>query len=189
MVGRYEDAIWEGRRARQLDPLSPVYGTTLAQTLSSFVRHDEALALAEDIMAVEPGFSVVHETRGRVLLHTGKYQLAVDALEKNLELSGRNAVALALLGYAYARLHRPDDAGRILRELETSRQTGYTSGTALAILQAGLGDTTQAFQWLLYTALEEKDPFLVYFFVVDPILQGLRKDQRGRALLAKMNLH
>ena len=111
--------------------------------------HDEALALAEDIMAVEPGFSVVHETRGRVLLHTGKYQLAVDALEKNLELSGRNAVALALLGYAYARLHRPDDAGRILRELETSRQTGYTSGTALAILQAGLGDTTQAFQWLL----------------------------------------
>lgn len=188
VVGRYEDAIREGRRARQLDPLSPVYGTTLAQTLSSSRRYDEALALAEDIMAVEPGFSVVHETRGRVLLHTGKYQLAADALEKNLELSGRNAVALALLGYAYARLHRPDDAGRILRELETSRQTGYTSGTALAILQAGLGDTTQAFQWL-YTALEEKDPFLVYFFVVDPILQGLRKDQRGRALLAKMNLH
>jgi hypothetical protein len=31
-------------------------------------------------------------------------------------------------------------------------------------------------------------PFLIYFFVVDPILKGLRQDARGTALLKRMNL-
>lgn len=187
VVGRGEDAVREGQLARQLDPLSPVFGTTLAQTLSSIGRYDEALALADGLMALEPDFSVVHETRGRVLLHTRKYDLAVKAFERNLELTGRKSVALALLGYAYTRVNRRSEARRLLKELETAGSTRYTSGTALAILQAGLGDTAQAFRWL-DSALVERDPFLVYFFVVDPILEGLRKEQRGVALLRRMNL-
>jgi TolB-like protein/tRNA A-37 threonylcarbamoyl transferase component Bud32/Flp pilus assembly protein TadD len=187
VVGRHDEAIREGRRARALDPLSPVFGTTLAQTLSSSRRYDEALALADDILAVDPQSSIVQETRGRVLLHTGKYQLAVEAFERNVELSGNNAIAMALLGYAYSKVLRTEEAQRILSDLESVRETGYTSGTALAILHAGLGDTTRAFQWL-DTAAKDQDPFLIYFFVVDPILDGLRKSERGKALLGRMNL-
>lgn len=55
------------------------------------------------------------------------------------------------------------------------------------MLSAGLGDTTAAFRWL-NRAAEERDPFLAYFFVVDPILSGLKTDARGVALLERMNL-
>jgi hypothetical protein len=40
----------------------------------------------------------------------------------------------------------------------------------------------------LEAAAEERDPFLLYFFVVDPIMEGLKKSSRGAGLLRRMNL-
>jgi tetratricopeptide (TPR) repeat protein len=122
-----------------------------------------------------------------VMLHTRRFPEAVQAFQRNLELSGRKAMTLALLGYAYTRVNRLREAEQLLRELQSSERPGYASPTAVAILQAGLGDTTGAFR-SLEAAAEERDPFLLYFFVVDPILDGLRKDARGAALLRRMNL-
>jgi eukaryotic-like serine/threonine-protein kinase len=187
VVGRAEEAIREGQLARTLDPLSPVFATTLAQSLLSAGRYDEALALADDILSLDPDYSVLYETRGRALLHTNRLPEAVRAFERNLELSGRKAMAIALLGYAYTQVGRRSDAERFLRELRDHQPNRYASPTAIAVLHAGLGDTTEAFRWLDIAA-EERDPFLVYFFVVDPILAGLRESPRGLALLRRMNL-
>jgi hypothetical protein len=96
-------------------------------------------------------------------------------------------MTLAMLGYAYTRVNRRQDAERLLGEVEQAHRTSYASGTALAMLHAGLGDTTEAFRWLEIAA-EERDPFLVYFFAVDPVLDGLRRHPRGVALLKRMNL-
>jgi serine/threonine protein kinase len=187
VLGQGDAALREGHHARRLDPLSPVYAITLAQTLMSLGRYDEALELADDITSVDPSYSVAYETRGRVFLHTGRNSDAVKAFQRNLELSGRKAMTLALLGYAYTKAGRGGDAERVLRELQRAQQDRYASATAIAILHAGLGDTTEAFR-SLERAAEERDPFLVYFFVVDPILSGLRKDARGVSLLQLMNL-
>jgi eukaryotic-like serine/threonine-protein kinase len=187
VVGRTEEGIREGQRARVLDPLSTVYATTLAQSLLSAGRYDEALALANELLSLEPDYPVLYETRGRALLHTQRLDEAVEAFRRNLDLSGRRAMARALLGYAYARMNRRGDAERILEELRSHEPDAYASPTAVALLHAGLGDTAEAFRWL-EAAAGERDPFLIYFFVVDPILAGLREDPRGVALLGRMNL-
>jgi hypothetical protein len=58
---------------------------------------------------------------------------------------------------------------------------------SVAVLLAGLGDTVQAFRWL-ERAADERDPFLVYDFVIDPLLDGLRTKPQGQALLKRMHL-
>jgi TolB-like protein/Tfp pilus assembly protein PilF len=187
VMGRGGEALREGRRAQQLDPLVPVFGTSLAQTLVSLGRSDEALALLDDILSLDPDFPLAHETRGLALLHAQRLDDAARALQRNLELRGRQAMTMALLGYAYTKVNRRKDAEHLLDELRARDGTGYVSGTALATLHAGLGDTTEAFQ-RLNQAAEERDPLLVYFFVVDPILRGLRAHPEGGALLERMNL-
>jgi hypothetical protein len=82
---------------------------------------------------------------------------------------------------------RRRDAEQLLRELEGRADSAYASPIAFALLHAGLGDTAGSFHWL-ERAADERDPFLIYFFVTDPFLEGLRKDSRGVALLRRMNL-
>jgi serine/threonine-protein kinase len=186
-VGRGAEGIRIGQRARELDPLSPVFGTTVAQSLLSLRRFDEALAVADDIISLDPEYPLAYEARGRVMLHTGRYAEAARSFARVNELSQGNAINKALLSYAYAKLNRRSEAEQLLRQLETQAKKTYASGTALAVARAGLGDTTAAFKWL-ERAIDERDPLLLYFFVVDPILDGLKQDPRGVALLRRMNL-
>ena len=185
--GMADDALREGQRARDLDPLSPVYGTTLAQTLIVVGRYDEALALVDGILSLDPKYSVAHEARRRALLHSHRYPEAVRSFQRNFELSGGTAINKGLLGYAYTKVNRRAEAQDLLRDLQSRAARGYVGPTSIAMLRAGLGDTTEAFHWL-GRAVEERDPFLIYFFVSDPLLDGLKKDARGVALLKRMNL-
>jgi predicted Zn-dependent protease len=130
---------------------------------------------------------LAYEAKGRVMLHTGRYPEAIRPFERNVALSGGNAINRGWLGYTYAKADRRRDAEQVLGELQRRARDGYVSGTALAMVYAGLGDTTQAFHWL-ETAAEQRDPFLLYFYVTDPILEGLRRKPRGAALLRKLNL-
>jgi hypothetical protein len=58
---------------------------------------------------------------------------------------------------------------------------------SLAVLHAGLGDTTETFAWLR-RALDGHDPFLIYNFVNDPVMAPFRRDPRGQAILQAMGL-
>ena len=186
-VGRVEEAIREGRRARELDPLSATFGSTLAQSLFRGGRYDEALALLEGILSLDPKYPVAHEALAQVYLLQNRPADAIPSFQRALELSGRHALNLALLGYAYTKVERLRDAEQLLRELEGRADSAYASPIAFALLHAGLGDTAGSFHWL-ERAADERDPFLIYFFVTDPFLEGLRKDSRGVALLRRMNL-
>jgi serine/threonine-protein kinase len=187
VFGKEEEALREGRLARDLDPLSPVYASTLAQTLLTLGRFDEALALVDNILSLDSTYPITYEARGRALLHTGRYPEAVRAFERVNQLGANNAINKGWLGYAYARANRRSEAERLRRELQLLERQRYASGTALALVHTGLGDTAQAFR-SLHRAAEERDPFLLYFFVADPVLKGLRRDPRGLALLERMNL-
>jgi tetratricopeptide (TPR) repeat protein len=186
-VGRVDEAIREGRRARELDPLSATFGTTLAQSLFRGGRYDEAVALLGGILSLEPDYPVAHEALAQVYLLRDRPKDALPLFQRAVELSGRHALNLGLLGYAYSKVDRRSDAEQLLRELQTRAGSAYASPIAFALLHAGLGDTTRAFHWL-ERAAEERDPFLIYFFVTDPFLEGLRKDPRGVVLLRRMNL-
>jgi hypothetical protein len=99
----------------------------------------------------------------------------------------RHSADVAFLGYAYAKAGRRPDALRLLRELKDRAAQGYVSPTNIGVLMAGVGDTVGALQWL-ERAVQEHDPQLIYNFVPEPILEGMRRTPEGAALLKRMGL-
>ena len=99
----------------------------------------------------------------------------------------RLSMSLAILGYALAKSGRRTEAEEIRRELLERQRRAYVGPTSLAVLHAGLGDTTATFAWL-QRALDGRDPFLIYNFVNDPVMAPFRRDPRGQAILRAMGL-
>jgi predicted nucleic acid-binding protein len=93
-----------------------------------------------------------------------------------------------LLGHAYAKSGRQEDARRLLRELENRDASGYVSPATVALLHAGLADTTSVFRWL-ERAVEVQDPNLAYYFVGEPLMEAYRRHPNGVRLLERMGLH
>ena len=186
-VGRTGEAVEAEQRARELDPLSPTINAAFGMALYRARRYRDALAHLEEVRSLEPDFTLTNAFLGQVHLIEGRYADAIQAMERSIDPAVRHSGDLAFLGYAYARAGKRGDAEKLLRELHEREARGYVSPANLALLLTGLGDTLQAFRWL-ERAADERDPFLVYHFVSDPLLEGLRKKPRGQALLRRMHL-
>jgi tetratricopeptide (TPR) repeat protein len=130
---------------------------------------------------------IANEYLGTLYLFQGKPAEAVPLLERAVDLTVRRSFNLAVLGYGYAKAGRRKEAEALLRELLERRSKGYVSSATIALLTAGLGDTTQTFAWLR-RAVEIHDPKLIYQFVNQPLLEPFRRDPRGMAILRAMRL-
>jgi eukaryotic-like serine/threonine-protein kinase len=186
-VGRLSEAVAEARRARELDPLSVLINGVYGQTLYRAGRLEEAAAHLRDLQAMDPGFVVVNVALGTVYLSQGREAEAVPLLERSIDPAARASGDVALLGYAYAKAGRRPNAEALLGELLERRSKGYVSPASIALLTAGLGDTTDTFRWLR-RAIEIHDPLLVYNFLNEPLLEPFRRDPRGVAILRAMRL-
>jgi len=107
--------------------------------------------------------------------------------QKACELSGRNALALGILGLAYGLAGRGSEARAILEELTTRRRKSYVPPWAMAAICRGLGEVEQALEWL-EKGLEERDVIEVTGLKTDPRYFNFRGHPRYQALLRKMNL-
>jgi DNA-binding winged helix-turn-helix (wHTH) protein/TolB-like protein len=185
-MGRVEEAVAETRRARQLDPLSPVFNAFVGAALYFARRHDEAIEECRKTIDLHPEFGVAHWYLGRAYLQTGRVPEALAALRKAVTLSGGSPLMKGTLGVAYAVAGDRAGAGAVLEELEKLRAGGYASALDLAAIHAGLGDRDRAFEWLDQAAAERA--FHLIYLKVWPELDPLRKDPRFAALVRRIGL-
>src|SRR6266542_1644690 len=66
-LGRFDDAIAEGKRAVELDPLSLVINTDLGSNYSYARRYDEAIAQLRKTLEMDAGFYIAHIVLGQAL--------------------------------------------------------------------------------------------------------------------------
>src|SRR6266403_1201608 len=66
-LGRFDDAIIEGKRAVELDPLSLVINTDLGSDYYYARRSDEAIAQLRKTLEMGPGYYFAYVTRGQAL--------------------------------------------------------------------------------------------------------------------------
>ena len=57
LLGQFEEAIAEARRALELDPLSLVINADLGTTLTSARRYDQAIEQLRKTVEMDPGFT------------------------------------------------------------------------------------------------------------------------------------
>ncbi|WP_433968646.1 hypothetical protein [Tunturiibacter gelidiferens] len=100
-------------------------------------------------------------------------------------MSHRNPPVIAALGHVYAIAGRPNEAYKILDELQSESQTGYVSSFYVALVYAGLKDESRTME-LLEKAYADRSNSMV-FANVDPRLDSLRSNQSFRHLLDRMN--
>ena len=180
-----QEGVAAMQRAHDRDPLAPIVNDHLGLSYSLAGRHDKALRQLSQTIAVAPDFFLAHYRVGWVYLQKGQPQDAVAPLERAVDLSeGTNA--LGLLGYAYGRAGRREDALRVGARLEAEAAARYISPFEAALVCAGLSDLDIAYA-ALERALQHRSSEFVLFHAY-PWTDEMRQDARFAGISAAVGL-
>jgi eukaryotic-like serine/threonine-protein kinase len=189
-IGRAQEGIEEGNRARQLDPLSPIVGWQQAEAYTNDRQFAKGIELYKRVIADNPAFGRAHGGLARAYWGEHRYPEAIQEIKTDAQLEGdKNYIEVA---NALDTGFRSGGLSNALREAikiscaQRQAKTGYVSPYGIARLYADLGDNQHALAWLT-TAYEEHDvslPSLPTDFPFD----SLRSDPRYAELLRKMRL-
>jgi tetratricopeptide (TPR) repeat protein len=189
-VGRFEAAIRVLQRARELDPLSAPVNAYLGQVYLFAKQYDRAAEQLQLASEINPDHALIRHNLGELYLAQGKFAEAIPELERAVELSGQffgvaSSHYVAMLGCAYARDNRREDALEILRELEQRSRQGLVSGFNMASIHAALGEEEAALAWL-ERGYEQRDTWLAELKAW-PWFDSLQDDSRFQDLVRRMN--
>jgi tetratricopeptide (TPR) repeat protein len=183
-LAEFDRAITEGKRAVELDPLSMINNADLGNVYFYAHRYDEAISAVRKSLEIDPHSYVAHYYLGQILQAKGELTGAIAQYKKSVELDD-DPGALALLGQAYARSGKRDEAQKILERLTEQGKTRYVSAYNMALMFLGLGDKEHAIA-ALERAYAEGAGNDIITIKVDPMLDDLRGQPRFEALVQKI---
>ncbi len=186
VMNRQTEVMDEMRLAVELDPLSRLLQAASARPYYMSRRYPEAIAQAKRALEIDSTFSRAHYWLGMAYEQTARLPEAIGEFEETIRRAGPIPVYSAALGHAYAVAGQAAKARRVLAELEARARREYISPVDIAMIYGGLGERTQAFQWL-ERALAGRAYGLV-FLATDPRFDPLRRDPRYTALVRKVGL-
>ncbi|MFN2579307.1 MAG: alpha/beta fold hydrolase [Pyrinomonadaceae bacterium] len=185
-TGQFEDAIASINCALQLDPLALPVNTSAAELLFFAGRFDESIDQFQKSIELDEQRSLAHLELARVYEHQEMYDAAIDEFAKARELSDGSPESFASLAHCYAVSGATTEAQDLLRQLTEMSESRYVSSYDMALIQSGLGETEECFEWL-NRAYEVRDGWMIYI-TVDPRWQSLRSDPRFCRIVQSVGL-
>jgi TolB-like protein/Tfp pilus assembly protein PilF len=182
-IGQSDRGILEGKRAIELDPLSLIINADLCWVYFNGRHFDEAEAQARKTLEMDPRFYVAHYYLGEAFQFKGKLADAIAEFQKAYD-SNNDPFSLAMLGQAYARQGKTDEAQKVLARLREQAKSQYVSPYALAVVLTALGDKAHAIDELEHGY--DDTGFYISLIKVDPLFDDLRGDPRFDALVQKV---
>jgi tetratricopeptide (TPR) repeat protein len=184
ITGPNSEAIAFSRRAKDLDPFSPVAALNFCRSYYLARQLDEASACFDKLVKDNPTYTNGQYVRAFVYLQRGLVPQAIVSLE-DLYANGKRGNAGAL-GYAYGIAGNKEGAQRMLAELGQLSKTSYISPQEFMLVYLGLRDEENTFYWLNRAADEHFAP--TAFIGVDPMYDPIRSDQRFIAIANRLNV-
>jgi TolB-like protein/Flp pilus assembly protein TadD len=185
-LGRLSEAVREVQRARELDPLCLVTGTSDAWTRYIAGDYETAIDLCRYVMDMQRHFTPAWRVLGVSLIQMGRVAEGVAELEAAAAIASTDPVLLAWLAHAKAIRGDCGVARTILTALDHLRSERFVPAYHLALAHVGLGDADEAFRQL-DVACEERDPALINLNR-DPRFDPIRSDARFARLLDRVHL-
>ncbi len=185
-MGRFEESIAVGKRAQQLDPVSPGISRSLGFNYYLVRRYDQAIEEYQRALELDPNFVIAHWLLGLAYANKSMFEQAIAESRKAVELSGHGPGAVGGLGYVYAASGRRDEAQQVLGELKELAKRRYVSPFSVAAIYARLGDKDAAFEWL--EKAYQDGAYGILFLKSVPELDGLRSDPRFQDLMRRVGL-
>ena len=187
-IRRAQEAIDEGNRAHELDPLSPIIGYAQAEAYTFDRQFEKAIGMFEKLSAENPSFGVAHTGLALAYWAEHKYPQTIQEFQAYGRLSGDKNYAEygAALDAGFRAGGWPSAAHKAIEVLLAQRKAKANSLAPFLIaeLYAELGDKDQAFEWL-NTAYLEHCPYLD-LTPVDFPLDSLRSDPRYAEFVRKV---
>jgi TolB-like protein/DNA-binding winged helix-turn-helix (wHTH) protein/tetratricopeptide (TPR) repeat protein len=178
--GRVDPGFVHLRRARELDPMSPVMNALEAGFLIDAGRLDEARVRLNRAFDIAPEHGLALQALAWLRLAENRPDEAIGALRRAAATSSGTSHPRALLALQLARHGGQAEARTILDSLLERARTRFVPPTLIATVHAGLGENEAALA-LLEQALPVRDPRLVYLNV-DHAWDTLRREPRFVAL-------
>lgn len=185
-MGRFDEALAEIKRARELDPFSLLINWNVGRILFFARRYDEAIVELRKTLEMNQNFLRAHSFLGNVYEQKGMNDEAFAEYLKYDALNGISAERIANLKEVYATAgwkgFWQKEIEWALEDSESRRVPTYR----MAQLYSLLGDKDRSMVWL-NKSYEERNGTLVVL-KVDPSWDNLHDDPRFQELLRKVGL-
>lgn len=179
---RWEDSQQEVEKGLELDPLSAaVLGA--AGTLCMYAgQYEKAVKHLKGAVELDPNNSWSLGNLGLTYIQMGRVGEGLAMVKRTVEMSHVPA-SYADLAWAYAKAQKPEEARKLLDELNAQEKK---SPTSIAGVYAVLGEKEKALDWL-EKAYDQGSGFLVTVNS-DFVFENLWDEPRFQALVEKMGL-
>lgn len=185
-LARKEESLAHARRARELNPISPLIGALEGQFLGQQGEHEAAIRQLNEVISLEPTFWLSHHVLANALIDAGQYEASIPQSAEAKRLSPLQTYSDALTAVALARLGRQDAARAILESLAATARETYVPPSHLAMINTALGNHDQAIAQL-EAALSVRDVLLA-FLRIDRKWDDLRADPRFQAVMRRVGI-
>jgi TolB-like protein/DNA-binding winged helix-turn-helix (wHTH) protein/Tfp pilus assembly protein PilF len=181
--GRFDEALMESERARELDPLSLIIAADNGAIYYFSRQYDRAISRFQAVLDVDPSFG-----RARLIVaayvQEGRFKEALASLEQWRRLEDGPWI-LAYEVYVYGRAGNPVRAQYALKQLEKAKpDSGLDPAQFLNVAYAGLDDKEKWLAWL--QEAYRKHTNIPTGFKVDPLYDPLRNDPQFQDLLHRV---
>lgn len=143
--GRFDEALRESERARQLDPLSLIIAADNGAILYYSRQYDRAIAQFEAVREMDPDFSRASMISA-AYVQKGLFNDALADVDKHY--SGDTPWRWANLAYDYGRAGRQTDAQHALKRLLDLNQRRPVDPITIVLAYIGVGNNEEALVWL-----------------------------------------
>ncbi len=179
--GRFDEALRESDRARQLDPLSLIIASDRGAIFYYSRQYDRAIEEFLRVREMDPDFP----RSGIIALAYAQKGMMQQALASMGPFSDASW-SWAERAYLYGRAGRHAEAKNALNKLLEWRKREPVDIWFLAIAYIATGDKDQALAWL--ERAYQTQPNALTTLKVDPVYDPLRSDRRFQDLLRRVRL-
>ena len=183
-MGRFDEALQESEKARQLDPLSLIIAADYGDILYNARQYDQAIAQLRAVREMDPNFPRATIILGPYI-QKGMFKEALALVKPAPPSSPVEPWYLAAMASIYGRAGQRDEALRVLKRLEELNLREPLPLTVLVSAYLSVGDQERALTYLEKEYAERCNALTT--LKVDPEYDPLRSDPRFQALLRRMN--